>query len=97
MYGCEALSTLEAFEKNLIDLFEAEMIDSPSFFICPNSSYKTRKRPANERRILTDCLLRPVDLTYVCSVNRLTRIYTSFKFREEGNKLETQLNAIFCH
>jgi hypothetical protein len=31
MYGCEALSTVEAFEKNLIDLFEAETIDSPSF------------------------------------------------------------------
>jgi len=58
------------------------------FFICPSNPYKIQKRLANERRILTDCLLRPVDLTYVCSVNHLMRIYTSFKF----HNLETKVN-----
>jgi hypothetical protein len=33
MYGSEALSTVKAFAKNLIDLFEVETIDSPSFFV----------------------------------------------------------------
>jgi hypothetical protein len=41
-----------------------------------------------------------VDLTYVCSMNHLMRIYTSFKFLEEENitwrRTLTQLNAIFC-
>jgi hypothetical protein len=97
--GPEASSTVEALEKNLVGLFETKTVSSP-LFTCPNIPYKTRERPANERPILTDRLLRPVDLTYVRPVNHLKRIYTSLKFLKEGNitwrRTLTQLNVMFC-